>query len=276
MREHAWICVTCGVQREHAAQPPPQCPICEDERQYVGPQGQRWMEPAAVRATHSNLFHPEEPGLWSIRTDPVFAIGQRAYLIQTPSGNLLWDCVSLVDDDTIRRVKALGGIRSIAISHPHYYAALADWSEAFDGAPVLLHEADQSWVARRTRGLRFWSGERHPLFGGLSLIRTGGHFDGYQVAHWPGGALGAGVLFAGDQPQVCFDRRWVTFMYSYPNWIPFDAATVRRIADSLAAVPFDRLYGAFGRNIEAGAKEVLARSAVRYLRAISGDPAATA
>jgi len=36
-------------------------------------------------------------------------------------GNILWDCVSLIDSDTVARIQALGGISAIAISHPHYY-----------------------------------------------------------------------------------------------------------------------------------------------------------
>lgn len=269
MAEH-WICVTCGVQFAASDEPPRQCKICEDERQYVGPAGQRWTTRLELAAKHRNVFVEEEPGLWSIHAEPGFGIGQRAYLIQTPDGNLLWDSVTLVDEESVRRVRELGGIQAIAVSHPHYYSAMVDWSEAFGGAPVWIHEDDREWIMRPAAAIRFWAGEQHVLWGGLRLVRSGGHFAGYQVAHWPDGAGGLGALLAGDQPQVCLDQRWVTFMYSYPNWIPFNAGQVRRITQSLAGLAYDRLYGAFGRNLLRGAKEIVSRSEERYLRAIAG------
>ena len=193
-----------------------------------------------------------------------------AYLIQTGEGNLLWDSISLVNEESVAKMRELGGVRAIAVSHPHYYSAMADWSAAFGDVPVYVHEDDRQWIAQPCAGLRFWSGETTELFGGVRLVRSGGHFAGYQVALWPDGANGAGALFAGDQPQVCLDKRWVTFMYSYPNWIPLNGTQVKRITASLEGLVFDRLYGAFGRNIVHGAKDVIARSEERYLRAIAG------
>lgn len=265
-----WICSTCGVQYGESEAPPLRCFICEDERQYVGLAGQAWTTAAALRTERRNVFTEEEAGLWSIRTEPVFGIGQRAYLIQTGVGNLLWDSITLVDEESVARLRALGGVRAIAVSHPHYYSAMADWSAAFGDVPVYVHADDREWITQPCAGLRFWSGEQLELFAGLRLVRSGGHFAGYQVALWPDGAGGTGVLFAGDQPQVCMDRRWVTFMYSYPNWIPLNGTQVRRITASLGGLAFDRLYGAFGRNIVRGAKDVIARSEERYLRAIAG------
>ena len=55
---------------------------------------------------------------------PAFGIGQRALLVRTREGNILWDCVSLIDSDTVALIKALGGIYAIAISHPHYYTSM--------------------------------------------------------------------------------------------------------------------------------------------------------
>jgi glyoxylase-like metal-dependent hydrolase (beta-lactamase superfamily II) len=264
----AWICRTCGVQHESADQPPHGCHVCLDERQYVPATGQAWTTLAELARDHQLVVEPLEPGVWSLHIEPSFAIGQRAFLIQTAEGNLLWDCLSLLTSAAVETIREIGGIRAMAISHPHYYAAMADWSNAFGGAPVWLHEGDRVWLARRPASLHYWSGARHELFGGLSLVHSGGHFDGFQVAHWPGGAEGRGVLFAGDQPQVCLDGKWVTFMYSYPNWTPFGPTMVRRILSSLEPLQFDRLYGAFGRHLSTGAKDVIDRSARRYLSAV--------
>jgi hypothetical protein len=61
-------------------------------------------------------------------------------------------------------------------------------------------------------------------------------------------------------------------MYSYPNYIPLDAAAVRRIATATAPYRFDRVYGAFhDRNVAAGGNEVVRQSVARYLRAIGEE-----
>jgi hypothetical protein len=264
-----FLCKTCGTQFAPSIQSPPHCPICEDERQFVGYGGQEWLTLPQLQQTHRNAIREEEPGLHSILTEPDFAIGERAFLVQTNEGNLLWDCLALIDPGTIERVRSLGGIRAIAISHPHFYTTMIEWSRAFGDVPIHLNARDQSWVMRPDAGIRFWNGDRFDLFGGLSLHWTGGHFDGFQVALWPDGAGGQGVLLAGDQPQVCADRRWVTFMYSYPNYIPLGPKTVERVSSTLQALRFDRLYGAFpNRTILHDAKGAIARSAERYLRAL--------
>ncbi len=266
--EH-FICVTCGTQFPASAAPPRQCPICEDERQYVGWEGQQWTTLAALTADHRNEIREEEPNLHSFRTEPKFGIGQRAFLIQTDQGNLLWDCITLLDDPTREAVRRLGGIRAIAISHPHYYSAMVEWSRAFGDVPIYLHESEQPWVMRTDNAVQFWKGEERELWKGLRLVRTGGHFEGYQVLHWPDGAGDKGVLMSGDQPQVCMDRRWVSFMWSYPNMIPLSPAKIRKIVKALEPLPFDRVYGAFpGLTVAEDGRNVVLRSAERYLRAM--------
>jgi hypothetical protein len=264
------ICITCGTQFAESDAPPQACPICDDERQYVGWNGQQWTTLAEMRGKFKNVFHDEEPNLQSIHTQPKIGIGQRALLVRTPEGNLLWDCVPQIDDATIEAVRALGGLAAIAISHPHYYTSMIEWSHIFGNVPVHLHKADSKWVMRPDRVIQFWEGTKKSLFGGLTLISTGGHFDGFQVAHWRSGAANQGVLLSGDQPQVCQDRRWVSFMYSYPNMIPLPASAIRRIAAALKPFAFDRLYGAFpGLTVSKDAKAAVERSAERYVAAIA-------
>ena len=112
-------------------------------------------------------------------------------------GNLLWDRVPLLDEATAGRVKELGGLAAVAVSHPHYYTAMVEWSHAFGKVPVHLHKADERWVMRPDPVVKFWEGRVKELFGGLTLVNTGGHFEGFQVLHWPGGAAGKGVLLSG-------------------------------------------------------------------------------
>lgn len=264
------ICITCGTQFSDAPDLPRTCAICEDERQYVGLNGQQWTTLAQLRTDHRIIIEEEEPRLSSFRIEPHFGIGQRAFLIQTDAGNLLWDCISLPDDVALSRIRDLGGIQAIAISHPHYYTTMVEWSSAFEDAPIFLHADDAEWVMREGRSIQFWTGETKELPGGLTAIRCGGHFAGATVLHWPSGGEAKGALLTADTIQVAPDRRSVSFMWSYPNYIPLGSADVRQIAAAMEPFRFDRLYGAFPKmTIPSGGKAVIARSVERYLSRIT-------
>ena len=262
---NAFICVTCGTQFSPSDEPPDACPICLDERQYVGHDGQRWTTMAELAADHRSRIEELEPGLLGIGTEPSFAIGQRALLV----GGLLWDCITLLDDETVTAVEMAGGIDTIAISHPHYYSAMVEWAERFD-ASILLHEGDREWIMRPSERIELWSGERHRVSDELELVRLGGHFDGGAVCVWRAGAAGRGALLSGDIVQVVPDRDWVSFMYSYPNLIPLPAREVARMRGILETLEFERVYGAWWDRVisEDGRANVL-RSADRYVSALA-------
>lgn len=265
----AYICTACGTQYAPSDAPPPRCDICEEERQYVPPTGQSWTTPPALAARHVNGWRDYEPGLIGIGAQPAFAIGQRALLIRTPRGNVLWDCIATLDTATVDLINGLGGLTAIAISHPHFYTTMVEWSRAFGDVPIHLHAADRDWVKRPDAAIRHWDGETMELLPGINLIRCGGHFPGGSVLHWAGGAEGRGIICSGDIATVTPDRKFVSFMRSYPNLIPLDAATVRGIAAALEPWAFERIYGHyFDRVIAADAKAVVAASVARYLAAI--------
>src|SRR5215212_273024 len=238
-----YICMTCGVQYAETETPPEHCIICEDERQYIGHQGQRWTTLPELRKTHHNRIEEVGPNLTGIGTVPGFAIGPRALLVQTPQGNVLWDCTSLLDDATLEAIQARGGIRAIAVSHPHLVGSLVDLSHAFGDAPIYWHTDNREWVARPDPAYVFWKDETCELWEGITLVRCGGHFAGSDVLHWAAGAEGRGALLTGDTMQIAQDRRFVSFMYSYPNMIPLNASAVERIVQAVEPYDFDRLYG---------------------------------
>jgi len=247
--------------------------ICDDERQYVGWQGQQWTTLSEMQAQgYANELHVHEPGLTGIGTRPHFAIGQRALLVQTSGGNLLWDCLTYVDDRTVAQVRALGGVQAIAASHPHFYGSMVEWSLAFENAPVYVPAADAQWAVRRDSDVRYWSGSLEVL-PGLTLIQCGGHFEGSAVAHWSQGADGRGALMTGDTIAVAQDRRYVTFMRSYPNYIPLPPSSIQKIVEAVSGYTFERLYGGWWTSvIDEGAHEAVRRSANRYLRWIGEPP----
>jgi hypothetical protein len=270
----AYICTACGTQFSPADAEPGRCPICDDERQFVPPSGQSWTTPEALARRHFNCFRRHEAGLTGIGTVPAFAIGQRALLVATPQGNFLWDCISLIDDATVALVKGLGSLIGIGISHPHYYASMVDWAHAFD-APIHLHAGDRQWVMRPDPAIRFWDGDTLSVADGITLIRCGGHFAGGTVLHWAQGGQGCGTLLSGDIVQVIPDRKFVSFMRSYPNLIPLSAPAVERIGALLEPYPFEVIHGAwFDRTITRGGKEIVRRSIARYVAAVRGDGSA--
>lgn len=266
----AWICATCGVQHPDSADPPPRCAICDDERQYVGWEGQRWTTQAELAAGHKNEIREEEPDLWGVCSTPSFCIGQRALLVRTPKGNVLWDCISLLDEDTVSRIKKLGGVHAICCSHPHFYGSLVDWADAFD-ATIWIPGADREWIMRPSPRVRIWDGDEIAPVDDVRVARIGGHFDGAAVLHWPAGADGRGALLTGDTVAVVADRDWVSFMWSFPNYIPLDPATVSDIAARVSRYSFDRVYGGWwGRVTMGDGAAAVQRSAERYIARAQG------
>jgi hypothetical protein len=267
----AWICVTCGVQRAESEVAPDGCPICLDERQYVGWEGQRWTtRTELLHGGHRGALREEEPGLVGVGVEPQVGIGQRALLVRTPAGNVLWDCVPVLDDDSMARIGELGGISAIAMSHPHFYGAHVDLADAFD-ARVLIPSADRAWVQRPSPRIELFDDEVEPV-PGLTVARIGGHFDGASVLHWPGGSDGRGALLTGDTITVVPDRDWVSFMWSYPNLIPLDEHTVADIARRVERFRFDRIYGGWwGRVVVRDGAAAVRRSADRYIARLHGE-----
>lgn len=260
------ICATCGTSFAESSASLQNCKICEDERQWVPASGQAWTDFPSLVASHSNKWQQLEANLFSIKTVPTFAIGQRALLLCTPCGNILWDCIANLDAATVTLIHALGGISAIAISHPHYYTTMQDWAAEFN-APVYLHHDDRKWVMRDSTYIRFWQGEILRLNGSVDVVRLGGHFVGGSVLHWK---VNDGVLLTGDIIQIAPGQDAVSFMWSYPNMLPLPAATVADILSRCARLKFSTMYGAFEQqDILSAASEIVARSGERYLRCLT-------
>ena len=264
----AYICIACGAQFEPSAEPPELCPICEDYRQPVRKEGQAWTSMEELQSDHQNEVREIEPGLVGIGTTPRFAIGQRAMLIQTSEGNVMWDCITLLDSSTRERIHELGGIQHIAISHPHYYASMAEWAQEF-GATIHLAASDREWVLRPHPSINFWSRSIEPV-PGVTVVQTGGHFEGSSVLHWKG------ALMTGDTIYVLPGRDpIVSFMRSYPMLLPLSEHLLTGLLAAIDGLDYDRLYGGWWESIiDSNAKEVVSESADLYrtwLRSKGGE-----
>ena len=265
-----WVCARCAVEYPDSDQPPDRCAICSDERECVEPPGQRWTTLAELeRDGHHGSLHEVEPGLFGIDVEPTVGIGQRALLVRSSGGNLLWDPTGYLDDDLIAAVSGAGGVAAIAASHPHMFGVQVEWSHRFGGAPVYVNRADQDWLQRDDPVIRRWDATLEVL-PGLTLNRIGGHFPGSAVLHAVG-ADGRGILLCGDTFLVTPDQEWVTFMRSFPNLIPLSAAVVEGVAERVLSLDFDRLYDNFGGRVGTGAAGRVRRSAERYIGWVRGD-----
>jgi len=169
-----------------------------------------------------------------------------------------------------RQTRLPGGITAICMSHPHFYAAHVDWADAFD-ATIHIPRADEQWIQRRSPRIELFDDEVEPV-PGEGMVRIGGHFEGASVLHWPAGSEGRGALLTGDTIMVVQDREWVSFMWSYPNLIPLDDATVLDIAARVERLSFDRVYGGWwGAVVVGDGPGAVRRSADRYVARLHGD-----
>ncbi|MBA2559083.1 MAG: hypothetical protein H0V07_04215 [Propionibacteriales bacterium] len=157
----------------------------------------------------------------------------------------------------------------VTASHPHLTGASVQWSHAFGGAPVLVASADREWIRRPDPAVQLWAGLQE-LLPGVVMHQCGGHFAGSSVVHWRAGAAGHGALLTGDTIAIGADRASVNVMRSYVNRIPLPQRAVRRVLDTVAGLPYDRLYGAFGV-LPTHAHEIVDTSLRRYIAWVCGD-----
>lgn len=257
------ICTACGTEYSPAFNQQENCPICSNDRQYIPENGQAWTSIEELVQTYSILSKNLTEGLCELKMAPSFAIGQRALLVCAPSGNILWDCISLINETTFEFIKSKGGLRAIAISHPHYYTTMNRWADAFN-CPIYIHSSDKDWVCNKSLRLKFWNGNDTELWDGIKLINIGGHFPGSSILQVPFLSAGGGIL-CGDTFYISPSKNHMAVMYSYPNKIPLTLKEINRIKQRMASIEFDSMFGFYDyQNIYSGAKAILLNSLDRY------------
>lgn len=258
------ICVGCGTQFRCCNSLPEFCPICSDDRQYVPSGIQRWTTHEELANNHRNLIREIDAGLFELTLKPQFAIGQRALLVVAPGGNILWDCIPLLDKLTIEFIRSKGGIRSIAVSHPHFYSNMDEWAEVF-GCRIHIHESDKEWVTSESDNISFWNGREMGLWNGMRIINVGGHFPGSSILHVPFLST-KGVVLCGDTFVVSPSKRHIAAMYSYPNKIPLPLSEVTRIRGQMQSLEFDTIHAWIdNQSIIGNAKLILEKSLAKYV-----------
>ena len=264
------VCSTCGTQYGDTSRST--CRVCIDPRQYVPPSGHSFTTLRTLRDSkkyrNEIRMDPYNSSMYSIWTVPQFAIGQRAILVRTPNGNVLWDCVSYLDEETIDAVNKLGGISMIVISHPHFYSSHLEWANVFN-CKVCISTEDSEWLCKMDK-------EKHILIkekkvdllgdGELLLVKLGGHFPGSNVLYWKS----AKKLLTGDTIMVVPSgmseplpgTTSFTFMWSYPNSIPLPPKDIHNIWKGVSELEIDDVHAAWwGRDVRGKGKERILYSA---------------
>ena len=195
---------------------------------------------------------------------PAFAIGQRALLVTTPNGNILWDCIALINEPTIEFLKSKGGVKAIALSHPHYYTTMNEWVEIFD-CPIYIHQKDEQWIFNKGGQINLWDGTEKELWDSIRLINIGGHFPGSSILHIPF-LSNEGTILCGDTFYISPSLKHAAIMYSYPNRIPLPLQEVQRIKKQIRNIRFDTIHGFYDyQNIYSGAKQLIQDSLGKYV-----------
>ncbi|RDI65611.1 hydrolase [Nocardia pseudobrasiliensis] len=265
-----WICDGCGLEHSDSVAPPGRCVLASDavgdeERGDLGPHGRWTTHDELARTPHRTDHRDHGRGVHSLRREPRFAIGHWSFVVRTPHGNLLWDPPAYLDDEILTRVRELGGIAAIATSHPHMFAAQITWSHTFGRVPVFVNELDREWIPRPDPVIEFWSGRAEPV-PGIDLIHVGGHMRGSSVAR-----TADGTLLSGDSIAGTLTPGWVSFQRNFPRHVPLSPTAVRRIVDTLAPYPYDRLYTLGGDTLDHDAKTIVEAAAVRHIRWVTGE-----
>lgn len=256
------ICSTCGTYYP-AATAPELCIICSDERQYFPETGQSYTKPADLHRKHSIKLNKLHERLYELEINPMFAIGQRALLVLSDKGNVLWDCIPMLDELTIEFIKSKGGLKAIAFSHPHYYSNMNDWAEVFD-CPVYIHNNDALHIMVKGPHIHLWQGDEHELWDGMKLLLIGGHFEGSSILHVPFLSK-EGAILCGDTLFLSPSKKHFSVMRSYPNRIPLSQEEMGRVRMRFDSIPFDSFYGYIKtQNLQVNVKPVFSQSMEKY------------
>lgn len=261
------ICRACGTQYEATSLQ--NCRICDDPRQYVPPTGQAFSTFSELRkAGHKLVFETDtvDPSVTAISVQPNVGIGQRAFLIKTPHGNILWDLVCYLDEGAVSHINSLGGLSAIIISHPHFYTTWADWSATFN-IPVFVAAADQEWLNRRPEkaDLRLLTEVHNTILPGITAIVAGGHFSGSTALHTAAPNTKVPSLFHADTIHTVPNARSpdvdakngkghnsYSFMWSIPNNIPLSPEEIFKIWRALKGFSIEATYAFVNVKSQAG------------------------
>lgn len=84
--------------------------------------------------------------------------GSTSIPLDAAEGNILWDAVAFIDSNAKKAIKNAGGIRAIALSHPHFLGACVEIAEEFD-VPIYMSAKDKEWISCPSDRYKLFTGE---------------------------------------------------------------------------------------------------------------------
>jgi hypothetical protein len=254
------ICNACGTKFPVEKLLPELCPICADDRQYIPDSIQTWTSSSELAENHRVEIREINENLYQLKLVPSFSIGQRAFLVLAPEGNILWDCIPLLDENAVDFIESKGGLKAIAFSHPHFYSNMNDWAEKF-ACPIYIHQSDEQWIFDKSDRIKLWSGLEKEFWDGIKIHNIGGHFAGSSILQ----LSSTKTILCGDTFVLSLSKKHLAAMHSYPNRIPLPISEIARIKERMNLIDFDVLHGWFDtQSLESDAKKILENSLARY------------
>jgi ribosomal protein S12 methylthiotransferase accessory factor len=217
---------------------PASCPVCEDYRHPLPPDGYVFLTPEEVDARVEVRWTEVLEDVWMFWTAPQIGIGSRGFLVVRPEGNVAFEGATWYDDAALEQIEALGGVRYLSSSHPHVYGALWRLAERF--APeTVLHAADLDFAQAVSVDWPF--ADRATLAPGVTLHHTGAHTPGHTVMHLEDRQ----ILFCGDALKFELDTypaghaTTISCHKAFDAHIPLTHAGVRRYRAVMEPLAFD-------------------------------------
>ena len=240
-----FVCENCGFWQKRFTTPLT-CPVCEDFRHPLPPDGYAFATPEEVDARQTVSWDEPLPGVTRFSTMPSIGIGSCGYLVETPAGNIHFDGCGWYDDAALDHVEGRGGVAFLAASHAHVYGAL--WRVAERFKPKVVFQAEELPFCQAFP-VSFPFDEAWELCSGFTLHRTAGHTPGHTILHDAANRR----LYCGDALKFTFppssdgnksgqtvgEPDTVSTHLAFDAHIPVTHATARRYRDLFAALDFD-------------------------------------
>ena len=236
-----FACSNCGHWQFYFASPP-DCPICSDVRNDLPDDGWDFRTPADLAPVLAHHRREVVPGLWEFWTTPRFGLDSHGWLLLEAGGNVAFEAAPFYDDASLDAIAELGGITTLAASHPHGYGALWQLQHRFS-PELLIQKEDLQWT-KAFRVTRPWD-ERHEIRPGLVLHHTSGHYEGHSILH----DARRGAVFVGDALKLDFDAdgtaQRISCHKAYHKQIPLSPDEARRYRAVFASIEFDTVFTPF-------------------------------
>ncbi len=236
-----YACSNCGHWQRYFATPP-LCPICADVRNDLPADGWEFVTPAQLAPRLAHHWREAIPGVWEYSSTPRFGLDSHGWLLTYPDGNVAFEAAPFYDDAQLDHIASLGGIATLAASHPHGYGALWQLQDRFT-PELLIQKHDLQW----TKAFRVTHpyDAVHEIRPGLTLHHTGGHYEGHAVLY----DSARRAVFAGDALKIDFGREGkaegLSCHKAYHKQIPLSPDEAGRYRAVFAQLDFTSVFTPF-------------------------------